>query len=325
MRKKAFITGATGFLGINLVKRLNKENWDITTYSLPGSNNQYLDEYDIHKIEGNLGDLEFLKQAIPENIDCIFHIAGNTSMWSKNAKQQYDDNVTGTKNIMEAAISKKAKKLIYTSSISAYGYHMQPVIETTVSNAMSCKMNYNITKYLAEQEVKKAKGIFTVILNPINIIGPHDVSNWTKQFIRPIYHDRLVAVPPGKAMWCHVDDIVEAHIKAEEYGRNGENYLLGGVEASFLQVVQEVQRQLGKRITNKVQPKFVLKVLLILMNGKALIDKKEPILTYAKYKRAVGNITCNYKKAEKELFYHTSSLKKMIEDTCNWLLEEHLL
>lgn len=325
LRKKAFITGATGFLGINLVKSLSKEDWDITTYSLPGSNYQYLNKFDVHNIEGDLCDVTRLNQAIPENTDSIFHLAGNTSMWSKNAKKQYHDNVTGTKNIIDAAISKKAQQLIYTSSISAYGYHPDPVFETTPSNAMSCKMNYNITKYLAEQEVKKAKGLYTVILNPINIIGPHDVSNWTKQFIKPVYHNRLVAVPPGKAMWCHVDDIVEAHIKAVEYGRNGENYFLGGVEASFLEVVQEIQRQLGKKITHKVQSKFTLKFLSILMTGKALIDKKEPLLTYAKYKRAVGNITCNYSKAEKELGYHISPLNKMIKDTYEWLLTEQLL
>lgn len=327
MIKTAFVTGANGFLGINLIEELSKENWNIITYSLPGSDYTYLSRFQVTNIEGNLNNFKLLLKSIPSNVDAIFHIAGNTSMWDKNKKQQYDDNVIGTKNMVNAALLKKAKKFIYTSSISSYGYHQHSVVESTKSNALDCKMEYNISKFWAEEEIKRGikKGLFAVIINPINIIGPYDINNWTRQFIKPVYYDKLPAVPPGNAMWCHVKDVANAHIQAVDLGRNGENYLLGGVEASFKDVINEVQKQLGKRLSTHVQPKFILKILSILMTWKSKFDNKEPILTYAKYKRAVGNITCDYSKAKKELHYKTSSLEEMIKDTYDWLVRENLL
>jgi len=325
--KTAFVTGATGFLGLNLIEELSKLDWKIIAFHLPLVDLKYLSQFDVIKIEGDLNDYASLIEAIPCEIDAIFHVAGNTSMWSGNDKQQYRDNVIGTQNMVNAAIEKKAKRFIYTSSIAAYGYHKNPVKETTESNALNCKMNYNKTKYMAEQIVKEAvtRGLPAVILNPINIIGPYDTNNWTKQFVKPVYYNKLLAIPPGRAMWCHVKDVVNAHINAVEYGEIGENYLLGGVEASFKDVVNEIERQLGKKPSAYVQSKYLLKFLTVLLSVKSGIDGKEPPLTPAKYKRAVGNITCNYNKAIQTLNYNTSSLGKMIKDSFDWLRKENLL
>lgn len=117
-----------------------------------------------------------------------------------------------------------------------------------------------------------------VILNPINIIGPYDINNWTRQFIKPVYNDKL-----------------------------------------------EVERQLGKKHSNHVQSKYVLKFLTVILGLKSKIDGKEPALTPAKYIRAIGSITCNYNKATEVLNYKTSSLSKMVKDSCDWLRKESLL
>ncbi len=325
--KTAFITGSTGFLGLNLIEELKRQDWKITAFHLPGADLKYLSRYDVLKMKGNMNDYDTLADAIPYGVDAVFHVAGNTSMWSKNDKQQYRDNVIGTQNIVNAAFEKKAKKLIYTSSISAYGYHKNPVSETTRSNALNCNMNYNKTKFLAEQIVKRAaaKGLPAVILNPVNIIGPYDINNWTKQFVKPVYNNKLLVIPPGKAMWCYVKDVAKAHINAVEFGKTGENYLLGGIEASFKDIVNEIERQFGKKLSTHVQSKYVLKLLTVLLSLKSQIDGKEPALTLAKYKRAVGSITCNYEKAVKTLSYNTTPIETMIKDSFDWLRRENLL
>lgn len=325
--KTAFVTGSTGFLGLNLIEELVRMDWKIIAFHLPGVDLKYLSQFDVVKMEGNMNDGVSLADAIPYGVDAIFHTAGNTSMWSMNDKQQYNDNVIGTQNMINAALEKKAKKFIYTSSIAAYGYHKNPVSEATKSNALKCNMNYNKTKYLAEQIVKRAatKGLPAVILNPVNIIGPYDVNNWTKQFVKPVYNNELLVIPPGRAMWCHVKDVVNAHINAVEYGQIGENYLLGGMEASFKDVVNEIERQLGKKLSTHVQSKYVLKLLTIILMLKSKIDGKEPALTPAKYKRVVGSITCDYDKAIRTLKYNVSPIEKMIRDSFNWLKKENLL
>ena len=99
--------------------------------------------------------------------------------------------------MLDAAVEKKAKRFIYTSSISAFGFHDGPVLEETVSTAMQSGVNYHKTKYLAEQEVKKRSGdLQTVVLNPCNVIGPYDRINWA-QTIKAVYQDKLSGYPPG--------------------------------------------------------------------------------------------------------------------------------
>lgn len=328
MPKTAFVTGATGFVGLNLIQELARRKWNIIALYLPSADTKYLAKYGVTMVGGFLSDADLLCRAIPEDADAVFHLAANTSAWARNDARQYVDNVEGTTNMVDAALRKKVHRFVYTSSISAFGYHPRECInEQTVSNALACGMNYNKTKFLAENIVKDAvkKGLNAVILNPCNIIGPYDTNNWTRQFIRPIYDGRLPAVPPGKAMWCHVKDIVDAHINAVDKGVPGENYLLGGIEARFIDVVNEIERLLGKAETRRVQPAWLLRLLVGVLCLKSKIDGKEPLLTPEKYNRAVAHICCDYSKASAVLGYRTSPLGLMIKDSFAWLREENLL
>ncbi len=328
MQRTAFVTGATGFLGLNLVRELSQQNWSIVALHLPSDNLHYLSKYAETMVAGNLSDADLLDRAIPEGADAVFHLAANTSAWSRNNAQQYLDNVDGTRNVVNAAMKKHVRRFIYTSSISAFGHHPHECInEQTVSNAPTCGMQYHRTKFLAESIVKDAvgRGLSAVILNPCNIIGPYDTNNWARQFIRPIYSGRLLAAPPGKAMWCYVKDVVDAHISAVDKGIPGENYLLGGTEARFIDVINEVERLLGKPETHQVQPAWLLRLMVGVFFLKSKIDGKEPVLTPEKYNRAVSHIRCDYSKATDVLGYHTSPLSVMIKDSVAWLQSEDLL
>ncbi|MEN8907214.1 MAG: NAD-dependent epimerase/dehydratase family protein [Clostridiales bacterium] len=326
--KTAFVTGATGFLGINLIKELEKQNWNVIAMYLPGTDLKYLPNKNVLKIPGNILDYDILKNSVPEDIDVIFHLASNTSAWAKNDHIQYIDNVMGVSNIVKIAFEKNVKRLVYTSSISAYGYQTGKIInEKTTSNAMTCNINYCKTKYLAESIIKNAvkDGLNAIILNPCNIIGPYDTKNWTNQFIKPIYEDKLLVIPPGEAMWCNVKDIVLAHINAIYKGGSGENYLLGGVKAKFLDIVNEIETIMEKKKSFKTTNKYFLKLLLFLLFIKSKFDKKEPVLTKEKYYRAVGSILCDYSKAVNILDYTISPISEMINDAYKWLQKENLL
>jgi nucleoside-diphosphate-sugar epimerase len=250
-------------------------------------------------------------------------------MWSAHDAQQYQDNVVGTGHMLDVALQKGAKRFVYTSSISSYGY--QPgcrLDESTPSNAMTCgHYNYGKTKYLAEQLVKTAvqRGLSTVILNPVNILGPYDINNWTKQLIRPVFEGKMRIVPPGKAMWCYVKDAVAAHIAAVDHGAVGENYLLGGDEASFKEVINEIERQMSKPLSTRVTPKAVLWLAMVASDLKSKVDGKEPSLTVERYKRAVAHISCNFDKATRDLGFKVTPLRVTLQATIRWLTDEHLL
>lgn len=324
--KKAFVTGAAGFLGLNLIQELVEKNWEITGLHLPGEDLTYLSRFDVDMVEGDILDLTSLQKAMPENLDAVFHLAGDTSMWHKNDVRQYRVNVNGTANMCRAAIEKKADRFIHTSSSSAFGYHDDILTEQTRPNALTCGMNYNRTKFLAEQEVQKAvkNGLFAVILNPCNIIGPYDPGNWS-QLIKNVCGGKLPGYPPGIGTFSHVRDIAQAHICAVENGQKGENYLLGGVQASFKDVILEILNITDARLSLKKISKVRLKFILYASQAAGFISRREPLMTYPKYLRLVGRLICDDAKARHKLGFKTTSISKMVTDCHQWLKQENLI
>jgi dihydroflavonol-4-reductase len=323
--KKAFITGAAGFVGLNLIEELSKDDWEIFALYLPGEDISHLSQFTVQAIAGDILNMDSLLPAIPEKVDVVFHLAGDTSTWSKNNDRQYRVNVEGTAKMLDAAIEKKAGRFIYTSSISAFGFHDGPVSEETVSTALQSGVNYHKTKFLAEQEVKKRSGrLRTVILNPCNVIGPYDRINWA-QTIQAVYRDRLSGFPPGTGTFAHVKDIVRAHIQAAEKEGLRNQYVLGGTQATFREAFDTIAELLNKKRLDKALSKSTLRAATYFFALKSLIDKKEPLITLEKYKRLVGRQIIDDRRAVKDLDLKKSPLKKMFADSYAWLVQENLL
>ena len=326
MSRRAFITGGTGFVGLNLIEALQKKNWEIFALHRPASNLKHLSQFNVTLLEGDIDDFNSLSAVFPDDIDVVFHVASNTSVWAKNNAQQYQTNVIGAQNMVECALKKNAKRFIYTSSIAAYGIQTTYVNEDTASNAESCGINYCKTKYLAEKEIQKAveKGLNAVILNPVHIVGKYDSSNWA-QLIQVVASDELPGIPCGVGMFCYVKDIINAHIAAIDTGQNGENYMLGGPEAGFKEVINEIQKILGLKESEKITPNWVLQLGTYIFMVGSLFSSKEPQLTPEKFEMITGKMVCDYAKAERELGYQITPLNVSLAESYEWLKKENLL
>lgn len=326
MKKTAFLTGGTGFLGLNLVELLVKDDWEIYALHRPTSDLTYLKKIPVKLVEGTITNIESLRKGIPENLDAIFHVAGDTNLWKRNNDAQYQNNVIGTRNMVTVALEKNAKRFIHTSSVSAFGMHEDIIDEHTPSNAETCGINYNKTKYLAELEVLKAveQGLQAVIMNPCHIVGKYDKHNWS-QLIKFTYNDTLPGIPKGEGMYGFAKDIAKAHITAVEKGRVGERYLLGGIRGSFLESINAVKDLLGKPKAKKTTPNWVLKLGVIVGSLQAGITGKEPQLTPEKYKIITEKSICNFDKAIKELDFQPTPLTVMVKEAFDWLKEENML
>jgi nucleoside-diphosphate-sugar epimerase len=313
-----------GFVGQNLMEALAARNWRIVALALPGTGTPAQTLPGVVTVFADITDYAQTFAAMPEAPDAVFHLAANTSSWSKNDDRQDIDNILGTAILVKVALARHAKRFILTSSISAYGPHPgKPFDEETRSNALLAGNHYGKTKFEAERVVKDAAikhGLSAVILNPVNILGPRDSSNWSKELIRPALDGTSTAVPPGRAMFCHVRNVVDAHIAAvDRGGTSGENYLLGGVEVSFKEVIDEVRRFAGRPPSKAVTPRIAIRGALSLATLKSKLDGKPPFLTPERYARAVGYTVCNYDKAVSELGYQTTPLREIVEDTCRSL------
>ena len=239
MTKTAFVTGATGFLGTNLVKQLVLLGWQVSALKRTNSDTQELCDIDVVWHNGDITLKESILNACPENVDGFFHLAADTNMWSHNNAQQNSVNLSGTENAIDAAIKKQARRFIHTSSIAAFGAHNLTIDENTEQIGDRSFCNYFRTKHLSEKLVKaavKERGLDAVILNPCQIVGAPDKQNWS-QMIRMVKENTLPGVPPGFGSFCDIEEVAKAHISAFERGKKGENYILSGADMSFVEFV----------------------------------------------------------------------------------------
>ena len=322
------VTGAAGFVGRHLVERLVSDGWDVVAFCREGDRTDLLP--DVRIAMGDLSDSESLDRAFAATEQpVVFHLAANTTTWTKNHDAQFHDNVDGTRGVIEAAERASARRLVVTSSISAYGY--QPGVrlrEDSPSNVAIRGDNYGKSKWAAEQLVKAASRsgrLSTVILNPVNILGAYDATNWSKQLILPIYHNGLRVVPPGSATWISVHDVVAAQIAAATAPIEGENVILGGTEATFLHVVQIIAQLLDAPVPERPTPRALLSLAFFATELKAALTRTEPELSLAKYRRATGNLLVDDTTARTVLGLGRTPLVDILAETIAWLRDVGLL
>jgi dihydroflavonol-4-reductase len=326
--RTAFVTGATGFLGRHLVEALLLDGWQVTAVCLTGDDVSVLPP-GANVVAGDITDPASLRAAMPERPDAVFHLAASTTTWAEHGAEQLRVNLGGTKNMIEIARLKGARRFVYTSSISAFGYRPgHRIDESTPSNAPAEGDNYGRSKLLAEKALKEATrrgAVEAVILNPVNVLGPYDRFNWSRQLILPIARGSLRVAPPGMATWAYVKDVADAHIAAVDRGRPGHNYVLGGVEASFAQIINEIAGILGQPRIERVMPAAVLRAAVTAAAIKSRIDHRQPVLTEPQYRRAVGALLCDDTRAREELGYIHTDLRTTLAETIDWLRREGLL
>ena len=326
MTQTAFVTGATGFLGLNLVQHLVEQGWQVTALHRPSSDLTYLKRFPVTLAAGEIEEAASLDRAMPDGLDAAFHVAGDVSFWSGHRTRQQRTNVEGTRNMVETARRKGARRFVHTSTIAVYGTPPGPFDETAPCLGKSSPIGYLHSKALAEEEVQKAvsEGLDAVILNPANIVGPYDLSNWSRLF-RLVAEDKLPGVPPGRAPFCHVAEVAKAHLAAFERGRTGENYILAGTDASYLEAFTIVGRLLGRSVPKKPIPAFALALAGRWGELRSRLTHREPDLTPEMATLLSSRILCRSDKAARELGYQAVSLQTMFEDCYQWMAAEGMV
>ncbi|MDX1803598.1 MAG: SDR family oxidoreductase [Alcanivorax sp.] len=322
----AFISGGRGFLGGHIIKQLQEAGWDITALVRPRSDASALQNRGINVVQAPLTNATELALVMPEGVDAVFHVAGNTSLWRRGDHQQYQDNVVGTQAMVTAALRRGARRFIHTSSISAWGIQDHTITEQTPSNAANDWISYNRTKYLGEQEVLDGvkQGLDAVILNPCGIIGAGDTHNWS-QMISMINAGKLPGVPPGGGSFCAVEEVARAHIQAHQQGLRGERYILAGIEASFMELASTIARLLDKPIP-RVLPARALQLAGRLYPLASWFTGNEPSLTPEKVALITSRVQADDSKAVAELgFNNQVPLATMLEHCIDWMRQENRL
>lgn len=253
---KAFVTGATGFIGSNVVRALLKRGVKVCVLVRPNANRNNLVGLDVELVEGDLLDFDSLRRGM-YGCEQVYHVGALYSFWVRPRRLIYDVNVEGTRNVLQAAMDAKMEKVVYTSSVAALGLREdgQPADETTPVSFKNIIGDYKKSKYLAEQvTLEFAQDLPVVIVNPSFPVGPGDIKPTpTGQTILDFLNRKMPAYVDTGMNVVDVEDVALGHLLAAEKGRVGERYILGGENLTMKQLLH-----LLAEITGLPAPRFRL-------------------------------------------------------------------
>jgi dihydroflavonol-4-reductase len=223
----AFVTGGTGFVGANLVRLLLQQGYTVRVLARSNSSLKSLQGLDLEIVNGDLIDPDLATKM--QGCRYLFHVAAHYSLWRSDREKLLQSNVYGTKNVLANARAAGIERTVYTSSVAAIGVD-GVANESYQSPPQKLIGAYKLSKYLAEQEAKKAieAGQNIVIVNPATPIGAWDAKPTpTGEIILRFLRRQMPFYLDTGLNFIDVQDVAWGHLLALEKGQCGDRYILG--------------------------------------------------------------------------------------------------
>jgi dihydroflavonol-4-reductase len=326
---KCFVTGATGFVGSNLVHELVAQGHEVRALVRPGSDTRALAGAPFERVEGDLFDPGKLRDAL-YGCDWCFHVAAAYHLWMRDYRPMYAVNVTGTQNVLEAAGAMGCSRIVYTSTVGCVGLpqrdargHLVPSDETVPATPQQLSNPYKRSKWQAEQIALKLvrKGLPIVIVNPTAPVGPRDVKPTpTGRFILDFLNRRMPAYLDTGLNWVHVRDVAQGHILAAQRGRVGERYILGHAEGNWTmkQTLDVLAQITGLPAPRWRMPWFVAMLAASVSTALAYLTGRSPGIPLAGVRMARYKMWFNPAKAIRELELPQTPPETAFADAVEW-------
>src|SRR5438552_3162989 len=246
---KALVTGSTGFVGAAVTRCLLERGVDVRVLVRRDSDLRNLEGLKVEQAYGDLRDAASLRQALT-GCRQLYHVDAHLARWAPDPQIFHDINVTGTRNLMEAARKSGIERLLYTSTIGAIGLPPGggPGTEETPVSLEQMVGHYKRSKFLAEQDVRQLaqEGLPAVLVNPSAPVGARAIEPTpTGQVIVDFMRGRMPAYIETGMNLVDVDDVAVGHLLAMEKGRIGERYILGNRNLMLREVFSILSRLTG--------------------------------------------------------------------------------
>ncbi|HEY7183125.1 MAG TPA: hopanoid-associated sugar epimerase [Blastocatellia bacterium] len=322
---KAFVTGATGFIGAHLARALIRDGHQVRALVRPGSDRRNIAGAAIDLVEGDLDDRHRLAEQMA-GCDAVFHVAAHYSLWVKDRDSIYRANLGGAENMLAAARSARIKRFVHTSSVAAIGVPAPGTLgteetQTTLEDLVS---DYKKSKYMAEQAALRAarEGLDVVVVNPSTPVGERDVKPTpTGEIILRFLQDRMPAYVHTGLNLIDVEDVARGHVLAWEKGRTGERYILGARNLSLKETLEILAAITGKRAPRIAVPHFIpISVAFIDEMLLARLGKKPQVSFYAAQMSRKA-MYYDSSKAVRELGLPQSPIEQALEKAVRWFEE----
>src|SRR5438105_8009300 len=325
---RCFVTGASGFIGANLIHELLTRGHPVKALLRSESDLRGLQGADFEAINGDLSNREKLVAAM-RGCEWCFHVAASYHLCLRDYAPMYVANVEGTRNVIEAALAAGCSRIVHTSTAGCIGLPKEvngivtPTDETTPVSEAQMSNHYKLSKWRAEVVARElaAKGAPVVIVNPSAPVGPRDVKPTpTGRIIVDFLDRKMPAYLDTGLNWVHVRDVAIGHILAAEKGRVGERYILGNAQGNLTMkeafaILQEITRVPAPRMRI---PYSVAMTAAHVSEAIARLTGRPPKAPLAGVRMAKHKMWFSPGKAIRELGLPQTPPKQALMDAVEW-------
>ena len=326
---KCFVTGASGFVGANLVHELVARGHSVRALLRAGSDRRGLAGVEYETVPGDLDDRAALAAGL-RGCDWCFHVAASYHLWLPDYAPMYRANVEGTRAVIEEAAGAGCSRIVYTSTVGCIGLpkpdaggRVIPTDERAGATEAQMSNHYKRSKWKAEQVARElaGRGLPVVIVNPSAPVGPRDVKPTpTGQVIVDFLNRALPATMDTGLNYVHVRDVAVGHILAAERGVVGERYILGSMDGNWtMREALQVLAQITGLPVPRWQVPYGLAWFGALLNEAASsFTGKPPKAPMGGVRMARYKMFFNPAKAVRELGMPQTPPRRALEDAVAW-------
>lgn len=319
---KAFVTGATGFIGASIVRELLKDGVQVRALVRPGSDIRNLQGLELELWHGDLLDQTSLDTGMA-GCDWVFHAAADYRLWTRTPQTMYRANVEGTCNLLEAALKNGSTRVVYTSSVGTLGNpgDGRPGTEDTPVTLADMVGHYKKSKFLAEREAEKFidRGLPLVIVNPSTPVGPQDIKPTpTGKIIVDFLNNKMPAYLDTGLNLIAVEDCARGHILAAQQGQIGRKYILGNRNLTLREIFAMLERITGRPAPKVRLPYWPILLAAYANEGISWITGREPLIPLAGVQMARKFMFFDSSRAITELGLPQSPVEAALGRAVDW-------
>ena len=322
MTATTLVTGATGFVGSHVVRQLVERGESVRVLARASSRRDLLAGLRVEFAEGDLRDPLSLERAC-EGVRSVYHVAADYRLWAADPREIYESNVTGTRNLLDAARRSGVERFVYTSTVATIAVPRAGALpdESTAATLDEMIGHYKRSKFLAEQEALAAfeRGLPVVIVNPTAPVGPGDAKPTpTGRILLDFLRGRMPAYVDTGLNLVAVEDVAAGHLLAAERGRPGRRYILGNRNMTLKEILGVLAQITGRSAPRVRLPHAVAYMAGLADEWMARVTGREPQIPLEGVRMSRHKMFVDSSLAVRELGFAPEPVETALERAVRW-------
>ena len=317
--KPTLITGATGFIGWHVARKLLDRGHGVRALVRNPSRLRELEGAE--PVCGDLRDRDSLARAV-EGCGVVFHLAADYRLWTREPEEMFRSNVDGTRSLLETACNAGVERFIYTSTVGCIGVPADGLGDEDVPIGLEQMSGpYKRSKFLAERVALEfaGRGFPVVIVNPTAPVGDHDFKPTpTGKIVVDFVRGAMPGFLDTGLNVVDVRDVAEGHLAACERGRAGERYILGAENLTLHQIFDVLAKISGRKAPKLRIPYVMAYAAGMASTAWAGVTGHEPHVPLDGVRMARTKMWVRHDKAARELGYSPGPAGAALARAVEW-------